>query len=742
MSKGEKMKPQHIHALQEILKKPPEGLSDLLVDTMIRFLNENDKANQMTFEELCECCADSPPVTLPSAVWNQIGLAYDNGKKLKKSYNHAYKLYSHAAKKGSHAALYNCAVSFFYGDGVILNLDEAKKYFLAYIEKLENDKEKNRIEVAYFLGMIALVKGNVDEAITYFKLVPKVEESHYKTAILMLEALQKNDYASICQELSSLNRNDFLQAMFVNVLRQQNYPAIEQIQKSSLLKLYRGLDSKSSSEQKKEKMKSSSSKSQYGLSAESVSSMDLEPESFWKKDARRSSLDLYDRRSALSKLVSSRDALENKEVNLKKRKRDFEEVTEELRVAHQKGDKAKTLESLSHKQKKARTDYEEAKKEYDSVAHVEDVSGQPSFSSTYFAAEQKELLRQHYTQQRFFDPKRTKKAKTHELAHQLQKQRLPVPASDNGKDEKDSSDTQEASTKWMDVSGKTGRSLITAERSIVENSVQLCGYDFAASSPHYNELGLAHNKKESVLVGSTKVSYTQHSKYPSHLGDYRGDDIGTYGDIYVVLDALTQTDEECTKKQKEMELAKRMLHFSKTVAPVTLSELRKFKHNSTKEDVTKINQIFYHILIKENARRMVAKEMRHDIPVTIIQQRALKLIAAGFLSLKDVFKSDAPFGVVTGSYIYNNHREVMEKIYRVNRMYNDCILKPKLYRKDPSFLADHPGADVIASCSELRDELRNSYGGDSDTDSEYDSSDEGFEEVSRNVLPENFRLKL
>lgn len=91
------MKPQHIHALQEILKKPPEGRSDLLVDTMIRFLNENDKANQMTFEELCECCADSPPVTLPSAVWNQIGLAYDNGKKLKKSYNHAYKLYSHAA---------------------------------------------------------------------------------------------------------------------------------------------------------------------------------------------------------------------------------------------------------------------------------------------------------------------------------------------------------------------------------------------------------------------------------------------------------------------------------------------------------------------------------------------------------------------------------------------------------------------------------------------------------------------
>ncbi|QLH43725.1 MAG: hypothetical protein HWD59_14190 [Coxiellaceae bacterium] len=100
----------------------------------------------------------------------------------------------------------------------------------------------------------------------------------------------------------------------------------------------------------------------------------------------------------------------------------------------------------------------------------------------------------------------------------------------------------------------------------------------------------------------------------------------------------------------------------------------------------------------------------------------MKLIRDGYLSIADVFEHYAPYGIVTFIDSENSHDQIIKVIQRVNRLYN------AVYYQDQDsavqFLKDHVGGYVIASRRQMHTELKETYGAESDTDSEGYSSSE------------------
>lgn len=337
----------------------------------------------------------------------------------------------------------------------------------------------------------------------------------------------------------------------------------------------------------------------------------------------------------------------------------------------------------------------------------------------------KELIRNYYVQKRFFNPRRTTSVQTERVAIQLQLNRLSK------------------TSRISDFTNIPLRRMITAERSTIDASQAILSSGVLSGRNKLGWVVTSDNKgiEESIRMGDSTIKYYQKpSAFPNHLGNYylTVDESSTasYSDICQFLEKIAGSTSENPSKENEIKLADDMLRYAKAGEPMTLDRLKAIYPSAAQTHVNQCNQIFYHIFVKENARWMASLSEQFDIPAAIIQARAVKLIAGGFIPIRDVFQHNAPYGVMTGVNLFTNHTEVKQKIKNINKLYNEKIFRPKLKSEVQNFL-NYPDAMLIASCKQLRNELVDTYGGGSDTDegSGYTSSDEECRELAKILIP-------
>ncbi len=340
-------------------------------------------------------------------------------------------------------------------------------------------------------------------------------------------------------------------------------------------------------------------------------------------------------------------------------------------------------------------------------------------------AELKELKRQTQTEKHFFSPHRTNKPQPRELALSLQKNRIT--------DKKEDIQT-------LTLDQTPARRLITAEISTIEASLKIYGRsedeygtDFGwhvdnseQKTGSYKNYEIKHGNTEKVKLDNTEIRYRQRvNPHYDHLGDYYMYDLGDYSKIISVINSMTGTNDETVAVENEKKLAKYMLEFSQYGRPINLANnLKEINPDATEDDIKKIDRIFYHCFVKEPARWMLPKTSSHELPFATAQIRAIKLIAHGHLSMKEVFDQHALYGVFTGKEIGKKIEEVREKIKRINHLYTEVFLKisQKYFHKHIEFFKSHENGQLVTTRKELHRELKEAYGGDSDTDEEgYDS---------------------
>jgi len=344
-------------------------------------------------------------------------------------------------------------------------------------------------------------------------------------------------------------------------------------------------------------------------------------------------------------------------------------------------------------------------------------------------AEHKEFQRQITTERRFFSPHRTGSLLTRDMAVKLQTNRCAEKLEE---------------VKAINVSGVPARRAITAERSTNEASLRLFGH---ATSWYGTQLGSRvvrteskrgysssqsnYGNLEEVILGSTTVRY-EHRTDPAfnHRGDFYKHQLGAYSQIITVLDRITgyikTDDKEMVQVEKEKALAKLMLEYSRTGKAITSGDLELVDMHTevSAEDIHSLNRILYHCLVKEIARWQLPKDREtHELPWATAQIRAVKLIAMGHLTMREVFAQDAPYGVFTGTNIDENIDQVKEKMKAITRLYIEAYLKQKGEGLDKhvAFFKTHKKGELVTTRLQLRTDL-GEYGANSDTDGEgYDS---------------------
>lgn len=315
-----------------------------------------------------------------------------------------------------------------------------------------------------------------------------------------------------------------------------------------------------------------------------------------------------------------------------------------------------------------------------------------------------ELLRQYYVQRRFFDPSHPQNRECERSLTSLLKRRYW------------------GSTDAADFSGISVKHIIVAERAAMETSLDLFG-GFPLMCENRDELRVVSKDRtplgwvttaETIMLDNIQIRYKHQSDlYANHIGNYVLQDVGQakYEDILKFFqDLVTNRSNPVTTIENEKYLATLMLNYAKT-GTINLQDLEdKISRPLTDEEKKKLYTFVYHIMVKEVVRRIVCKNPVCEIPVAIVQARAIRLVKEGYLRLKDVFGKDCDYGVVTGDYIHVNHDAVMEKFYRINAKYQE------LYKKEMSeALSDtninHPDIILVTSCKKLYTELIEIYGG-------------------------------
>jgi hypothetical protein len=296
-------------------------------------------------------------------------------------------------------------------------------------------------------------------------------------------------------------------------------------------------------------------------------------------------------------------------------------------------------------------------------------------------------------------------------------------------------DTKDAESK--DMTNVPVRHLITAELAVIDASVVVMGprsdfgYNVTAFPWTFSHV---EKKKYDVICGfSEYISYGQsiieyyHRLDPhvNHLGDFFMKHLGRYEHICHNLSSLTYTDSQFDQ-EKEKKLARCMLRYTQSGIPITLAELRHFNDEADEVMLQDIIRIFYHCFVKEPASWMRAQDKSRRLPLAISQLRAVKLIAKGYLHLRDVFGQNSDYGVFTGDNIGdpNGQRILKEKIKRINQRYTSEILlkRPENFEVFSLFQQEYPQAIPVVTRARVHKELKKWFGGDSDTDGEgYDS---------------------
>lgn len=352
---------------------------------------------------------------------------------------------------------------------------------------------------------------------------------------------------------------------------------------------------------------------------------------------------------------------------------------------------------------------------------------------------QKELQRQIQSEKRFFAPSRNRNPKVQELAHTfLQMRQFAYALQGAG-----------PLTKPPELTGIPTRRIIAAEIAAIEASLSIMGapqgYNSMAfpwqigSAPPYGKSIVTYTQQESVMYGDVLISYRLRlDPHQNRVGDFHNIDLGKYRKIYDdTLWELVKTADS-VDKEKERIIASWMLKFAREGVVPQVEDIQQLQPmlsaDIANNHLIHLIRIFYHCLVKEPVSLMICQDKDREVPLAICQLRAVKLVSEGYLSLSDVFNQDSPYGVFTGtnikgSYIY----ELWEKVDRLNKLYMEKILLQKddnqvqvTQYKQSFFGSNYPHESYpISTRAEIHEELKQFFGGDSDSDGEgYDSETE------------------
>ncbi|MCC2666842.1 MAG: putative OTU-like cysteine protease [Gammaproteobacteria bacterium] len=288
------------------------------------------------------------------------------------------------------------------------------------------------------------------------------------------------------------------------------------------------------------------------------------------------------------------------------------------------------------------------------------------------------------------------------------------------------------------------RRLIMGDAGAVEKS--LIGLDQKSLNPeaiaqhaHWYNAGLEKNNKmdhtwshehvhyELDIDQSSRIKVTEEltikSQYlptKGHIGNFRMKGIDKYGlggtsYILHVINQTTKVDPESEKK-----LAHLFLAYARTGQPITTALLKNnnlvvFAHKRDRvQQLHYLNRVCYLTTVKEVSRRMHPGSREdgssiEELPIGVAHAMALRLIADGHLSMKDVFDSNARFGLPTATNL-SNERKI-------------GLAKEKLNTLTTLFYSTYP--DDGSSREAMHQLLLNTYAGASDTSGdEYKTSDE------------------
>lgn len=340
-------------------------------------------------------------------------------------------------------------------------------------------------------------------------------------------------------------------------------------------------------------------------------------------------------------------------------------------------------------------------------------------------AKKKEYRRQVQTEKHFFSPRRTYDESTKRLALQLQKNRLT---------------TDQTLVAPVTGTKVVGRRMITAELSTLQavlssygrrrNYKNLPAWHMDATKTRA-DIRLSdtfqqhYGNTETIIFGEGQFHYYQRiNPHGNHIGDFFLEGIESPERRYGHLLFLSGGKDKEPNVENEIKIAKWMIRYTSTGVVVTLEELQKMFEFATQKHLNKLIQIFYHCLIKEPMSWMMPAKESHELPYAIAQARAVKLVAKGYIHLKDVFDKDAPYNIFTGENAGENINVIRTKINRINNTYERCILtrNKKEYQTFFQFKREHSKGELVTSRKHLHEELVDAYGGGEDTDGEgYDS---------------------
>lgn len=230
------------------------------------------------------------------------------------------------------------------------------------------------------------------------------------------------------------------------------------------------------------------------------------------------------------------------------------------------------------------------------------------------------------------------------------------------------------------------RHVIAAELAVIRASLKVMGMP-----PGYNNaafpwtVGLTETRQgerisytqlysndDQIQCGPVTITYRHRiDPHENHVGDFYMSDLGDYWNINNQLQGLIMDSDLQVVEEKEKQLAQLMLRYTKTGNPVTLDELQTLKQEATENDVCSVMRIFYHCFVKEPASWMIPRDEDHELPLATLQLRAVKLIAAGYLHIADVFGKNSNYGVFTGENIGKNISVLLEKMKKINKSYFD-----------------------------------------------------------------------
>lgn len=331
--------------------------------------------------------------------------------------------------------------------------------------------------------------------------------------------------------------------------------------------------------------------------------------------------------------------------------------------------------------------------------------------------DERRIFRCYTAENRFFNPNRSHKRRLlDQLATAIIDQRY-----------------QESVHTPIDIAGLSSRQIITAEKAY-QNAVialtdelnPILSIPIGQERPRTNGyIGVdTYGPVECFQVGTTTIQ-SRHKTRPKRdrLGDTfilraEFDNCGSYNDFYQnLIVKLTHNEVE-----KEKQLALLMIRYGKTHESVSLEELRAVNVSATSDYIDKFNRLCFLMLDKEQSQWLSANTKKYQLGLSVYQARCLILVKEGFICFKDILQKNPQLGIYSNSGLMTEEGRsaVLAACQRIDALYL-AYLQRKHAPDHNAFIASHSD-HLLRTCVLTREQahrdLKEVYGGDSDTDDE------------------------